>query len=102
MNTILATLATVVIALGIYPTTMVVVSETEPTTGYTILQDFNGNQWEIYLEDSDWFPGDVVSCIVDGKETESIIDDEIISVRYSGYLDGWEMMLVENVEHIYE
>ena len=92
----------VVLALGIYPTTMVVVSETEPTTGYTILQDFNGNLWEVYMEDGDWFPGDIVSCIVDGKETESIIDDEIISVRYSGYLDGWEMMLVENVEHIYE
>lgn len=101
MNVMMSMLA-VVLALGIYPETMIVVSETDPITGYTVLQDFNGNQWEIYLEDSDWFPGDVVSCIMDSKGTEEICDDEFVRVRYSGYIEGWEMLMLEQIEHEYE
>lgn len=101
MNVMMSMLA-VVLALGIYPETMVVVSETDPITGYTVLQDFNGNQWEIYLEDNDWFPGDVVSCIMDSKGTEEICDDEFVRVRYSGYIEGWEMLMLEQIEHEYE
>ena len=102
MNVVMSMLA-VVLALEIYPTTMVVVTPTDTETGYTVLQDFNGNQWEIYLEDSDWFPGDIVSCIMDSKGTEEIWDDEFVRVRYDGYLEGWEIITqLETVEHIYE
>lgn len=35
----------------------------------------------------DWCNGDYVSCIMDDMGTESIYDDQIISIRYGGLLE---------------
>ena len=86
----------VLVALGLYAQTFVVtdVIISEPTpetpTGYVlILEDYNGNEWEVEADDGDWFKGDLLSAIVDSKGTESIYDDEIVCARYSGTIEGF-------------
>ena len=86
----------VLVALGLYAQTFVVtdVIVSEPTpeipTGYVlVLEDYNGNEWEVEADDGDWFKGDLLSAIVDSKGTESIYDDEIVCARYAGTLEGF-------------
>lgn len=91
----------VLVALGLYAQTFVVTdvvttpaTETAMETVTIVCEDFNGNVWEIPTDDGDWFPGDIVTAIMDSKGTESIYDDEIVCGRYSGYIEGWcEMYL---------
>ncbi len=71
----------------IYPATFVVTSISTETDTVTII-DFNGFQFTFYGTE-DWAVDDVVSCIMDSKGTPCILDDEIVSIRYSGYFDGW-------------
>ena len=52
-------------------------------------EDFNGNLWTFTDEDYDWIPGDMVAVIMDSKGTEIIYDDEFVTVKYDGYMDGW-------------
>lgn len=89
-------LFTVLVALGLYAQTFVVtdVIVSEPTpeipTGYVlVLEDYNGNEWEVEADDGDWFKGDLLSAIVNSKGTESIYDDEIVCARYAGTLEGF-------------
>lgn len=51
-------------------------------------EDFNGNIWEFYGCE-DWAVGDVASMVMNDKGTEIIYDDEIESVRYNGWFEGW-------------
>lgn len=54
-----------------------------------ILTDFNGMQWAFYdTEGDDWRPGDVASCVMSDNGTEIIFDDQILSIKYSGYIEG--------------
>ena len=54
-----------------------------------ILTDFNGMQWAFYdTEGDDWRPGDIASCIMSDNGTEIIFDDQILSIKYSGYIEG--------------
>lgn len=48
------------------------------------VEDFNGNIWE-FEGVEDWEVGDIASCLMDSKGTETIFDDEIVKVKY----DGW-------------
>ena len=105
-------LFSVLIALGLYAQTFVVTEVvTTPATEMTVesvvivCEDFNGNQWEIPTDDGDWFEGDIVTAILDTKGTDTIYDDEVVCARYSGTIEGFYEMEMENleiIEHIYE
>ena len=68
----------------IYPTTAIV-SAVNYEENLVSVEDFNGNIWQ-FTETDDWSVGDICSLIMDSKKTEEIEDDEILSVRYSGYI----------------
>lgn len=70
-----------------YPTTMIV-NELDYDENIVICIDFNGNEWA-FEEIEDWCIGDIASMIMDNMGTESIYDDTIIMVRYSGYVEGF-------------
>lgn len=72
----------------IYPTTAVV-SEVNYEENLVSVEDFNGNIWQ-FTETDDWAVGDICSMIMDSKKTEEIEDDEILSVRYSGFIEQQE------------
>lgn len=68
----------------IYPQTMTVVKiENDVVT----IEDFNGFQFQ-FDGAEDWMVGDICSCIMKTNGTETILDDEIIDTRYSGYVEG--------------
>lgn len=61
-----------------------------------ILTDFNGFQWAFYdTEGDDWKPGDVASCVMSDNGTEIIFDDQILSIKYSGYIEGGDNLTGE-------
>lgn len=47
-----------------------------------LLQDSNGNQWCMYVEDNDWFVGDGASLIIYDNGTQTIYDDVIVDIKY--------------------
>ena len=105
-------LFTVLIALGLYAQTFVVTdvvatpaTETTPETVVIVCEDFNGYIWELPTDDGDWFKGDIVTAIMDTKGTDTIYDDEVVCAQYSGTIEGFyemEMEDLEMIEHIYE
>lgn len=72
--------------VSMYPMTAVVV-ELDEERDEVICIDFNGNEWA-FSEIEDWEVGNIVSMIMDDMGTEMIFDDEILSVRYGGWLIG--------------
>lgn len=56
-------------------------------TDTVVVEDYSGNLWAFYGSE-DWREGDCVSLIMSDKATEEIYDDEILSVRYSGWTLG--------------
>jgi len=70
-----------------YPTAFVVV-EVDEVSDVLVLEDFNGFLWEWYgIEDT--LTGDVMAAIIDDNNTAEVFDDEIVCLRYCGWLDGW-------------
>ena len=53
-----------------------------------VCQDFNGDLWE-FSGCEDWLYGDIASMVMNDKGTPEKYDDEIVSVRYGGWLDGF-------------
>lgn len=71
-----------------YPT-MFIVTDVDEVSGALVLEDFSGNLWEWYgIEDT--FPGDMIAAIMDDLCTAEVYDDEIVAIRYCGWLDGWQ------------
>lgn len=70
----------------IYPTT-VIIREIDHMNDLVICEDYNGNEW-IFEGVEDWDVDDIVSMIMNDMGTETIEDDEIIMMRYSGYAEG--------------
>lgn len=66
---------------AVYPSTAVVVSVDRENDVVTCV-DGNGEEWQ-FTEADDWLVGDAVSMLMNDKGTQSIYDDEIVSVRYS-------------------
>ena len=66
---------------SIYPTCGVITEVTEETATF---EDCKGNLWE-FSEPEDYEVGDIVSVIMSDSGTETIYDDEIITVQYCGY-----------------
>ena len=82
-----------------YPTTPVVEKNCDnlyPLSGivtavdyrkdYIVIEDFTGNLW-IWEGAEDWGVKDIASMIMDDKGTDSITDDEIVKVYYSGWVE---------------
>ena len=65
-----------------------VIIETSYANDMVTFRDFNGNLWQ-FQGVEDFSVNDCVSVIMDSKKTPEIRDDEIISVRYDGWLAGW-------------
>lgn len=71
---------------NLYPQTFMVISVDNYENLVTI-KDFNGNIWQFYGAE-DWIENDICSAIMDNRGTKSIFDDEVISVRYSGWIEN--------------
>lgn len=70
----------------IYPQTFVV-SDIEDDV--LVLVDYNENEW-IWEGAEDYTIGDIVAAIMDDNDTITIYDDAIVTLRYAGYMEGWE------------
>ena len=70
-----------------YPMTTIVVNLDHEKDVVTC-KDFNGFLWQ-FEGCEDWQEGDICSMIMNDNGTPKIFDDEIISVRYDGWIEGW-------------
>lgn len=71
----------------IYPQAFIV-SEINYEEGILILDDCCGYTW-IWEGIEDYSIGDVVAAIVDDNDTEFLFDDELVKIKYAGYIEGW-------------
>ena len=71
-----------------YPQTFVV-DLVNHEQNYMVLVDFNGNEW-IWEGVEDFDRGDIIAAIMEERGTPTIYDDEIVKIRYAGYMEGWE------------
>ena len=83
MKKFLATLAAVIAAGLIYPTTMVV-TDVDYSTDIVTIETSTGFQYQ-FEGTEDYTKGDLVSCIMYNNKTTNISDDVILTVRYSGF-----------------
>lgn len=70
---------------NIYPMTAIV-TEVNHTTDIVTIEDFNGNLWQ-FDGAEDWQVNDICSCLMGDNGTSNIYDDEILKVRYSGWVE---------------
>lgn len=70
-------------AKSYYPCTMTV-TRVDYTTDVVTITTYGGDDFQ-FEGCEDWFVGDICSTIMFDNGTESIYDDEIVSVRYCGY-----------------
>lgn len=61
------------------------VVEIDKSKDIVTMEDSTGHRWEFYGAE-DWEISDCVSAIMNDRGTASILDDEIVSVRYSGWV----------------
>ena len=71
---------------NLYPQTFIVVS-VDSYENLVTIKDFNGYTWQFWGAE-DWIENDICSAIMDNRGTESIFDDEVVSVRYSGWIEN--------------
>lgn len=79
-------LLTVSASAEIYPQTFIV---DKIEDDILVLVDYNGNEW-IWEGAEDYAIGDIVAAIMDDNNTITIYDDAIVTLRYAGYMEGWE------------
>ena len=79
-------LLTVSASAEIYPQTFVV-SDIEDDV--LVLIDYNKNEW-IWEGAEDYSIGDIVAAIMEDNDTITIYDDAIVTLRYTGCMEGWE------------
>ena len=72
----------------IYPQTFIV-DVVDPMQDALILIDSMGNEW-LWFGIEDYEVGDIVAAIMEDNGTAIIYDDAIITMRYTGYVGGWE------------
>lgn len=61
-----------------------VITEINESTETITVTCANGNRFSFCLAPEDWFPGDLVSMTMHDNGTETVDDDRILQVRYSG------------------
>lgn len=71
---------------NVYPKTGRVVY-VDHDTDLVLIEDYIGMRW-LYKGAEDWMAGDICSMIMDKNGTEEIKDDEIINIKYEGWIDG--------------
>ena len=71
----------------LYPMTTKVV-ELDRENDVVTCEDFNGFLWQ-FDGCEDLQEGDICSMIMNDNGTPKIFDDEIVSVKYDGYFEGW-------------
>lgn len=69
----------------LYPMTGVI---TDISDDVVTFEDFNGFRW-VFNGAEDYFIGDVVAVIMDGRNTPLIFDDTIVDIRYDGWIEGY-------------
>lgn len=77
--------------VNVYPQTFAVV-EVDTENDVVTVVDTIGNEWA-FDGAEDWHRGDLVSAIMTDMGTESIYDDEFVSVKYAGFVHdtfGWD------------
>lgn len=80
--------ASTMVAPTYYPTTTVV---TEVNAETVKVRTFSGIEYTMPNEGEDWIEGDLASLIMEENGTsDDITDDNIITARYSGWIDDWE------------
>ena len=67
---------------------MTVVVEVNREADEVVCKDFNGMLW-VFTGCEDWAEGDIAAMIMNDMGTELIFDDEIVSVKYDGWIEGW-------------
>lgn len=73
-------------AASLYPETAIVTDVNE-TEDCVIVECSNGNLFQFYgIED--WAEGDICSMLMSDNGTTEVTDDQILSVKYSGYVEG--------------
>lgn len=72
----------------IYPQTFVV-DLINYEQNFTILVDFNDNEW-VWEGIEDFNCGDIVAAIMEECGTPTIYDDKIVMIKYTGYIEGWQ------------
>ena len=88
---IITALLTTSMALGTfsnskeYPTCGTVVSVNHETD-VVVFEDFNGLRWG-FKGAEDWMVDDIIAVIMNDQGTETIFDDEIVDVKYCGYVE---------------
>lgn len=71
---------------GLYARSTVVV-KLDYENDVVVVEDFNGNLWE-FTGCEDWIVGDICSMVMYDNDTpQTIYDDEIVDVRYDGWID---------------
>ena len=69
----------------IYPSTGIVI-DTDFTADMVTVETFSGLRYE-FSDVEDWELGDICSMLMNDSGTpDSVLDDEIIQARYSGYI----------------
>lgn len=63
-----------------------VVTDVNMEQNIVVVEDFNGNLWE-FCGCEDWFEGDICALIMDNMGTEFVEDDEIVSIKYCGFIE---------------
>jgi len=63
-----------------------IVTEVDYATDTVTVTDGGGTQWAFYGCE-DWLENDIAALLMDGKNTPEIYDDEIVAVRYSGWIE---------------
>ena len=66
-----------------YPQTAVITEIDEPAETITVTCA-NGNQFTFHSAPEDWFCGDLVSLLMHDNCTDTVQDDKILQIRYSG------------------
>lgn len=83
------TLLTITANAENYPT-IFKVTEIDELNDMLYLTDFCGNLW-LTTGIEDYEIGDIVAAIMDDNDTDgTIYDDIIVTMRYCGYIEGWE------------
>lgn len=72
---------------SLYPM-MCVVTEVDYATDIVTIVNFTGFIYQFYGCE-DWDVDDICSCIMSDNGTPPIFDDEVISVKYDGWIEGW-------------
>lgn len=80
MKKLLATIAAIIAAGLIYPTTMQVI---DVSNDLVTMETATGFVYQMQADDYE--KGDLVSCIMFSNGTTNITDDIILAARYSGF-----------------